>query len=53
MILDKYLGIRTMSGVVSSGVTPDSNLANNTFPFSLYGGIAEVILQSGFETLGP
>ncbi|HQW81585.1 MAG: hypothetical protein IPF83_04100 [Rhodanobacteraceae bacterium] len=53
VILDKYLGIRTMSGVVSSGVTPDSNLANNTFPFSLYGGIAEVILQSGFETLGP
>lgn len=51
VILDKYLGSRTMSGVVSSGVTPDSNLANNTFPFTLYGGIHEVILQNGFETI--
>lgn len=51
VILDKYLGFRTMSGVVSSATTPDSNLANNTFPFTLYGGIAEVILQNGFETI--
>lgn len=51
VILDKYLGFRTMSGVVASGATPDSNLANNTFPFTLYGGLAEVILQNGFETL--
>ena len=51
VMLDKYLGFRTMSGVVSSGATPDTNLANNTFPFTLYGGLAEVILQNGFETL--
>ena len=51
VILDKYLGFRTMSGVVSSGTTPDNNLANNTFPFTLYGGIAEVILANGFETI--
>jgi hypothetical protein len=40
-----------MSGVVSSGTTPDTNLSNNSFPFTLYGGLAEVILANGFETL--
>ena len=51
VILDKYLGVRTMSGTVSSGATPDSNLANNTFPFTLYGGISEYILVDGFEPI--
>lgn len=49
--LDKYLGFHSMRGVVSSATTPDSNLSNNEFPFSLHGGIAEVILASGFETI--
>lgn len=50
VVLDKYLGFRTMSGVVSSSATPDSNLANNAHTFTLYGGLAEVILANGFET---